>query len=287
MKPIETHLVSLFILFSCMVYGQVNFEPDSIFNYKMTKEGDLKMKVFKPSGHNISDKSPVIIFFFGGGWTSGNTKQFYQQARFFADSGYVAISAEYRVRGKHKTSPFECVTDGKSAIRFLRAHANKLGIDPNKIIASGASAGGHVAACTGVIKGFDEADEDLKISSIPNAMILFNPVIDTTEKGYGIEKVGKDRKTEISPSHHVVEGMPPTLIFHGTADKTVPFENVERFTKLMNEVGNTCELVPFIGKGHGFFNGSYFRKRKTDDIFNNTMNLSLEFLKKHNFKAVE
>jgi len=52
-------------------------------------------------------------------------------------------------------------------------------------------------------------------------------------------------------------------------------------------MGNTCELIPFEGKGHGFFNGSYFRKRKTDDIFNNTMNLSIEFLKKHNFKAVE
>nr|WP_235047077.1 prolyl oligopeptidase family serine peptidase [Winogradskyella psychrotolerans] len=118
-------------------------------------------------------------------------------------------------------------------------------------------------------------------------MILFNPVVDTTEKGYGIAKVGKNRKTEISPSHHVVEGIPPTLIFHGTADQSVPFENVERFTKLMTEMGNTCELIPFEGKGHGFFNGSYFRKRKTDDIFNNTMNLSLEFLKKHNFKVIE
>ena len=245
------------------------------------------MHVFKPSDYKILDKRPVIVFFFGGGWVGGSTKQFYQQARFFADNGYLAVSAEYRVRGKHKTTPFESVTDGKSAIRWLRAHADELGIDPNKIIASGGSAGGHVAACTGVIKGFEEADEDLSISSVPNAMLLFNPVIDTTEKGYGMEKVGKDRKTEISPCDHVANGIPPTLIFHGTADKTVPFENVERFTKLMNEVRNTCELVPFKGKGHGFFNGSYFRKRKTDDIFNNTMNLSLEFLKKHNFKAVE
>jgi len=287
MTCIKILLTTFLIAFSFIVKGQVNFVPDSTLIYKTTAQGNLNMHVFKPSNYKASDQRPVIVFFFGGGWVGGHPKQFYQQARYFSDHGFLAISAAYRVHGKHKASPFECIKDGKSAIRFLRAHADKLGIDPNKIIASGASAGGHVAACTGVIKGFDEADEDLKISSIPNAMILFNPVIDTTEKGYGIEKVGKDRKTEISPSHHVVEGIPPTLIFHGTADQSVPFENVERFTKLMTEMGNTCELIPFKGKGHGFFNGSYFRKRKTDDIFNKSMNLSIEFLKKHNFKAVE
>ncbi|NIQ76054.1 MAG: prolyl oligopeptidase family serine peptidase, partial [Nitrospinaceae bacterium] len=59
------------------------------------------------------------------------------------------------------------------------------------------------------------------------------------------------------PCHHVRPGLPPTLVFHGTADKTVPFENAERFTRLMNESGNICELVPFEGRNHGFFNGVY------------------------------
>ena len=279
MKAIEIHIILLLILFSFIANGQVNFEPDSTLTYKTTLEGDLNMHVFKPSGYKISDKRPVIVFFFGGGWVGGHPRQFYQQARFFADKGYLAISADYRVRGRHKTTPFESVTDGKSAIRWIREHADELGIDPNKIIASGGSAGGHVAACTGIIKGFDETDENLNISSVPNAMLLFNPVIDTTEKGYGMEKIGKSRKTEISPSNHVIRGIPPTLIFHGTTDKTVPFENVERFTKLMKKVANTCELIPFKGKGHGFFNGSFFRKRNTDEIFNSTMNTSVEFLK--------
>ncbi len=285
MKTSKILLTLFFISFSFIVKGQVSFEPDSTFVYKKTLQGDLNMHVFKPSNHNVLDKRPVIVFFFGGGWVGGNPKQFYQQARFFADKNYLAISAEYRVGNKHKTTPFECVNDGKSAIGWVREHADELRIDPGKIIASGASAGGHVAACTGVIKGFEEEGENLNISSIPNAMILFNPVVDTTEKGYGMAKVGESRKTEISPCENVVIGIPKTLIFHGTADKTVPFENVERFTKLMNEAGNTCELIPFEGKGHGFFNGSYFRKRSTDEIFNFTMNTSIEFLKEYDFKA--
>lgn len=285
MKTSKILLTLFFISFSFLVKGQVSFEPDSTFVYKKTLQGDLKMHVFKPSNHNVLDKRPVIVFFFGGGWVGGTPKQFYQQARFFADKDYLAISAEYRVGNKHKTTPFECVNDGKSAIRWVREYANELGIDPGKIIASGASAGGHVAACTGVIKGFEEEGENLNISSIPNAMILFNPVVDTAEKGYGMAKVGESRKTEISPCDNVVTGIPKTLIFHGTADKTVPFENIERFTKLMNEAGNTCELIPFEGKGHGFFNGSYFRKRSTDEIFNFTMNTSIAFLKEHNFKV--
>ena len=168
MKNSKTLLTLFLISFSLIVKGQVNYEPDSTFIYKTTAEGPLKMNVFKPANHTILDKRPVIIFFFGGGWVGGQTKQFYQQARFFADKGFLAISAEYRVIKKHKTTPFECVKDGKSAIRYLRKHAVELGIDPDKIIASGGSAGGHVAACTGVIKDFDEVEEDLNISSVPN-----------------------------------------------------------------------------------------------------------------------
>ncbi|MEP1486807.1 MAG: alpha/beta hydrolase [Algibacter sp.] len=275
-------LITLTFSFVVEVQGQVSFEPDSTLYYKTTAQGKLEMHLFKPENYKVSEKGPVIIFFFGGGWTGGNPKQFYQQARYFANKGILTISAEYRIKSKHKTSPFECVSDGKSAVRWVRVHADALGINPNKIIVSGGSAGGHVAACTGVIDGYDEVSDDLNISSIPNAMLLFNPVIDTTEKGYGIDKVGENRKTDISPCHHVESGIVPTLICHGTADKTVSFENVERFTKLMNEAGNICKLIPFENKGHGFFNGSFFRKNNTDEDFNITMEESIDFLAKIN-----
>ena len=91
----------------------------------------------------------------------------------------VAISADYRVKSRNQTTPFECVKDGKSAIRWVRQHAAELGVDPDRIVAAGGSAGGHVAACTGVIEGINEDGEDAAIRSVPNAMILFSILCST------------------------------------------------------------------------------------------------------------
>ncbi|MEO1994912.1 MAG: alpha/beta hydrolase [Planctomycetaceae bacterium] len=115
------------------------------------------------------------------------------------------MSADYRVIRKHKTTPFECVKDGKSAVRWIRQHAAELGVDPDRIVAAGGSAGGHVAAYTGVIQGHEEEGEDANISSLPDAMILYNPVIDTTEEGYGVSKVGQGKvvsTTQVGGLHH-------------------------------------------------------------------------------------
>jgi len=238
-------------------------QPDRLLVYKNVAGGDLKLHVFNPDGFDVKDKRSCVVFFFGGGWVGGAPRQFYTYCDYLNTLGLVAISAEYRVKKIHGTTPFECVADGKSAVRWLRENAAKLGVDPNRILAGGGSAGGHVAACTGVISGHDESGENWAVSSVPNAMILFNPVLDTTEKGYGLEKVGEDRKTEISPCHQIKKGMPPAIVFHGVADTTVPFENAERFVRLMTEAGNSCELVAFKGRDHGFFcRGEY----KAEDI---------------------
>lgn len=279
-------LTTLFLLVSTMlthaesIVVKNTITPDTSVVYKTVGNTALSLHIFNPKGHQVTGQVPVIVFFFGGGWSSGTSKQFYEQSRYFAQKGMVAIAAEYRVNKTHGTTPFDAVTDAKSVIRWVREQAKTLGVNPNKIVAAGASAGGHLALCTDVIEGYEDIGEDVSISSRPNALILYNPVLDTTEKGYGMEKVGEERKTDISPDHHIKKGVVPTLIFHGKADKTVPYENAERFHALMNEAENVCQLESYEGKGHGFFNGSFFRGEKADKIvYNELMEKSYAFLK--------
>ena len=245
--------------------------------YKTIGEVELKLHIFEPPERDVKELSPAIVFFFGGGWVGGTPKQFYHQCEHFASRGMVAISAEYRVKNRHGTTPFECVTDGKSAIRWVRANAARLGVNPNKIVAGGGSAGGHVAACTGVIEGLDEEHEDHNISSKPNALVLFNPVVDLVgllQKRRSGKRFG-NRIEELSPLQHVKKGVPPCIIFHGTADRTVPFESVECFSAAMKESGNVCRLVPFEGKGHGFFN---YGRDKDNNSFKQTLQAADKFL---------
>ena len=262
-----------------------NYAPDRQQLYKTVGEVKLNLHVFEPEGLKKSDKRPAIVFFFGGGWSGGHAKQFYQQARYFSDLGFVCFSADYRVKSKHKTTPFECVKDGKSAIRYVRANAAELGVDPDHIVASGGSAGGHVAGCTGIIKGNEEEGEDLKVSSLPNLMVLYNPVLDTTKDGYGAGKFKPEQQTDLSLTHQVKKGIVPTLVLHGTADTTVPFENAERFGKLMKKAGNECVVIPYKGKGHGFFNAPFFRPKNKVETYDQITKETEEFLKKHGFST--
>jgi acetyl esterase len=247
--------------------------------YKTTTDkkskGDvvLNLHVFELKDADKSKPRPAIVFFFGGGWNGGTPSQFYPHCKYLAGKGMVAASAEYRVRSRNGTTPFECVKDGKSAVRYLRANAKELGIDPDRIASGGGSAGGHVGASTGTLPGLEEEGEDLKISSVPNAMVLFNPGVGGGTKGFGIA-VFKEHKA-LSPADNIKQGQPPTIIFHGKADTTVYYEDVERFTKRMKEKGNQCVLVGFEGKSHGFFNLS-----KDRDSFIKSVTESHKFLAK-------
>lgn len=232
--------------------------------YKAIDDVKLKLWVFEPDGHQKSDRSPAIVFFFGGGWKAGSPAQFESHCRYLASQGIVAITADYRVRDRHGTLADCAVRDAKSAIRWVRTHADRLGVDPNRVVAAGGSAGGHLATCTAVIGSLDEPTESTEISSVPNALALFNPAV-LLALFEGQDYLPKEKladiatrtgvsPAEISPIHHVREKLPPTIIFHGEADTTVPFSTVRRYTELAQQAGNRCDLVGFPGEGHGFFN---------------------------------
>ena len=228
-------------------------KPDSKIAYKKVGDVTLHLHVFKPEGHRAGDKRPAIVFFFGGGWNGGTPSQFYKQSRYLTHRGMIAFCAEYRTRSKNKTSPKECVKDGKSAIRFVRAQAAKLGVDPKRIAAGGGSAGGHVAAATATVNKFDEESDPLDVSPRPNALVLFNPVYDNSSKGYGYDRV-KDYWKDFSPMHNLSKSTPPTTVFLGTNDKLIPVATGKSFQSKMKELGCRSELHLYDGKPHGFFN---------------------------------
>lgn len=227
--------------------------PDKSVVYKKIGDLELKLHMFLPEKSQPDVKKPAIIFFFGGGWVSGNPNQFYRQADYLAKRGIVAISAEYRVKKRNKTSPKEAVSDAKSAMRWLRAHAQELNIDANKIIAGGGSAGAHLAAATATIPSFNAENDDLTISSVPNALVLFNPVFDNGPDGWG-HKTVKNYWQDISPMHNLHKKVPPTLVLIGDSDKLIPINTPKKFQQKMHDLGLRSELEIYPGQGHGFFN---------------------------------
>ena len=111
-------------------------------------------------------------------------------------------------------------------------------------------------------------------------------MLDTTEQGYGATNFKAEQQTNLSPCHHVKNGLMPTIIFHGTADKTVPVENAERFTTLMKEAGNDCVRVPLAGRDHGFFNGMFARPQSDGADDKLTMKRTAEFLADHDYRKL-
>jgi acetyl esterase/lipase len=251
--------------------------------YKHIGKTNLKLYIYSPKGPAPTNGHPAIVFFFGGGWATGTPQQFEKHCQYFASRGMVAITADYRVASRQQVKPAQCVADAKSAIRWVRQNAARLGIDPNRIVASGGSAGGHLAACTAVMPGLDEPGEDTSVSAVPNAAVLFNPVLVMAPldgqplKGFGAqlnaERLGVEPAL-LSPAHHVRAGAPPTIIFHGRADTTVPFATAEAYAARMKAAGNRCELVGFDGQGHGFFNYG----REGNRFFRETLKQTDEFL---------
>ncbi|MDO6809777.1 alpha/beta hydrolase [Zobellia galactanivorans] len=269
-------LIVLALFFALEFHAQkensAGFVPPKEMVYKIVDGDTLKMQFLYPEKIKQKKAYPAIVFFFGGGWNGGTITQFEDQAKYFASRGMIGVLVDYRVKSRHGTTPFEAVSDAKSAMRFVRANAHKFHIDPNKIVASGGSAGGHLAAATATLDGLDEATDDLSISAKPNALVLYNPVIDNGPEGFEYKRMG-GRHMEISPMHNIKGGTPPTIIFLGTKDALIPVATIEKYKTKMEAVGSRCDIFLYKDQTHGFFNkprsnGEFYVKTTREaDIF--------------------
>ena len=239
--------------------------------YKQVDSTTLFMEIIYPENLDHRKSYPAMVFFFGGGWNGGTIKQFEPHARYFSKKDMICFLVDYRVKTRNKTSPFESLKDAKSAIRYVRQHAKKFSVDPSRIVAAGGSAGGHLAAATAFVEKYNESTDDLSVSCKPDALVLYNPVIDNGPGGYGYDRVGEEYRF-FSPLHNIKKEAPPTVIFLGSNDRLIPVETVKYYQKVMEKVGSTCELKIYQGEGHGFFN---FKNRKN---YEQTVKETEEFL---------
>lgn len=256
-------LITFFSLSINFSFGEINFfeiKPETIL-YKSIDNIDLNLYVYRPENFDTSKIYNCIVFFHGGAWNTQNIKQFQKQSIYFASRGMIAFIVEYRVTSIHDSTPFQSVEDAKSAIRYIRLNSKSLSLNPEKIAVSGGSAGGHLAAASANISKYDNTNENLMISSKPNLLILFNPILDTTPDawGYGsfMRRVGNkitDNPYEISPIHHISKKTPPTIILTGTNDNLVPVIKINEYKNIMTANNVRCDVVFYKDAEHGFFN---------------------------------
>jgi acetyl esterase len=236
-------------------------QPERVV-YKHVGDLDLPVFVFKPAGWTGQDKRAAIVFIHGGGWAGGDAALMYPHARYFASRGLVTFSVEYRLTQKDHTTPMEAVSDARSAMRWVRSHAADYGIDPGRIASAGESAGGHLAAAVALIDAFDDPADDKSIRPTPDAMLLLDPVIDTTPDGWKVHLPDgsadwcspqwKGRDKDGSPTHHITRGNPPAILIQGKLDKSVPWQQAQHFADLMKAAGNRCDLVLLEINSHAF-----------------------------------
>jgi acetyl esterase/lipase len=190
----------------------------------------------------------AIVLFHGGGWAIGEAAWVFPRAQHFAAQGMLAVAAQYRLSNEKDVTPLDAMADARAVIRWMRSHADSLGIDANRIAAYGISAGGHLAACAAI---FEETG--VRDRASPDALVLVSPAVSLAGDAYVQRLLGERGQAEdISPAEHVRKRLPPTLILQGDVDTVTPLAGAQRFCERLQAAGNRCELQVYKGFGHLF-----------------------------------
>jgi acetyl esterase/lipase len=176
---------------------------------------------------------------------------------------------DYRLRGKDGVTPGKCVEDAIDATRWVRSHVSQLGVDPDRIVAAGGSAGGHLAACTFFIDEANAGRSEHPVSPKPNLMILYNPALNLAAlPGKANEKFVKGMDQESrernSPLLHLRKDAPPTLVLDGTNDWLG--SQTKEFVEKCKGLGVRVEVYYAEGQPHSFFNRDPWLAKTTERV---------------------
>jgi acetyl esterase/lipase len=256
--------------------------------YKTVGNRELSVDLFYTASSQQKSDNTAIALFHGGGWVFGDPSEFYEACRRFARKGFVTFSFQYRLsRNADGTyphpdiTPVESTKDARSAIRWLRENAGMLKINPNKIVVGGQSAGGQLALATALTDSINEISDNMKISPVPNALLLFSSNVNTMEPW--IDMLLGDRRNEIwtiSPYHNLKRNMPPAIAFSGEEDDQVLPYITDLFKVKTLKMGNYYELHTYPGRKHYLGEGNKKYARYFDEEI---LELTDVFLEKYGF----
>jgi acetyl esterase len=225
--------------------------------YKTSAGQGRRMEIFFPPHHDPAKaKTPGLILFHGGGWTRGDLGQFRVACAYFASRGLVCATAEYQLPDKATMEALPqghshkrlCITDAKSAIRWFKANAAELGIDPDRVITGGGSAGGHISALATMNPRLNDPADPAAIDTSVVAYLWFNPAFSP----------GDDKDSEIDILHHQKADLPPAIVFFGDKDRWLPGWN-RAHAKWKEHGVKMIDLRIAAGEEHGFFNKPHWR----------------------------
>ena len=271
MTPNRTLIASLLLSAVCLAQqAPAPPLPDSVvseMDVEYSSVGQrVAMDIYKPKAPGVY---PAVLAIHGGGFRGGNRQSYRALCVKLAERGYVAATASYRLSPVNQFPAH--VEDVKAAVRYLRANAARLGLDPTRIGATGGSAGGHLVlmlGLTGDLKDFEGTGPNQGVSSKVQAVVNYYGPTDFThsyEPGKSVDAaqvlplflggdVEHERREHIrsSPLYYVNPLAAPTMTIHGTKDTYVNYEHALWLTERLKAAGVDNELVTIEGAGHGF-----------------------------------
>jgi len=233
-------------------------------SYGIVNGEKLLLDVYSPPADPRAKTHPAVILVHGGSWSGGDKETMSRMASFLARSGYVAVAVNYRLlHGDENRWPAQ-LDDVQRSVRWVRAKADKLNVDPKRIGAFGHSAGAQIAALLGMEDTRDNSDAALRqYSSRVQAVVDvdgpvdFVPMGDAHDNGGLLSMFGGSYEKipnvwrEASPVYQVAKSNAPFLIIHGTQDDIVPMSQAEEFYDKLQKAGVPVELIK-IDDGHTF-----------------------------------
>ncbi len=234
-----------------VVYADVAGEP-------------LRYDHFRPLG--VAEPTPCVVFVHGGGWTGGDPSQAAGNGLHFARRGIATISISYRLAPAHRFPA--CLDDVRRGLRHVRAHAAEFGVDPDRLVLMGLSAGAHLAVLAHLARDVAALEPDLppELREVPEDVLAviahygpydlarrkpvagWDPIADLL----GEHLADPEWIRIASPVRHAAAATAPMLLIHGTADTVVSWRESERMHQALVQAGRASELLILDGAPHAF-----------------------------------